>query len=495
MLIPDITKKRARLTPDKVAFEDLHSGKSRTYLQLEVRAEQLAAWLLKLNVISGDRVAILCRNRIEFFETLFACAKIGAILVPLNWRMPLAEIRPVYKDSGANIFLHGIEDFKIAQALVLSNDFLINFDAGNFEAELANQETITTKEYWSGSDIWYLLYTSGTTGEPKAVIQNFQMALVNAINIGQAINISSNDRTLNFLPLFHTGGINLHTLPTLMNGGLVKLLEGFDVDKVCEILSNGEIDTFFAVPAVYRAISEHPTFKTLNLSRVRSFGCGGAAMPDVLIQKFSEQGASVCNGMGMTETGPTLFLMDKDNTQKKIGSVGKPQILSDVRIVDEKRKLVLAGESGELEVFGSGITPGYFNNPTATASAFTKDGWLKTGDIAYQDLDGYYFIAGRSKDMFISGGENVYPAEVENVLSLHPAILEAVVIGVADEKWGEVGQAYLILRENFNLNLKEIEEFCTASLAKYKIPKSFIEVKDFPRTAAGKVRKHLLKVE
>ena len=331
ILVPDITKKRARLTPTKVAFEDLHSGKSRTYLQLETRSEQLAAWLQELNIISGDRVAILCRNRIEFFETLFACAKIGAILVPLNWRMPLAEIRPVYKDSGANILLHGIEDSNIAESLVLSNDFLINFDADNYESELANQDSITTKEYWSGTDIWYLLYTSGTTGEPKAVIQNFQMALVNAINIGQAINISSNDRTLNFLPLFHTAGINLHTLPTLMNGGLVKLLDSFDVDTVCEILSNGEIDTFFAVPAVYRAISEHPTFNTLDLSRVRSFGCGGAAMPDVLIQKFSDQGASVCNGMGMTETGPTLFLMDKVSTQRKL-----------VRLVSHKFFLMFA---------------------------------------------------------------------------------------------------------------------------------------------------------
>lgn len=492
MQLPDFSKKRAALRPQKIAFEDLHSGQTRTYAQIDEHAAKLANWLTELNIKKGDRVAVLCRNRIEFFELLFACAKSGAILVPLNWRMPVAEVAPILNDCNAKVLFYGQEDKSTAHAL-LSNDCKgVYFDAPDFEQEMQNKSPLNACDIWSGSDIWYLLYTSGTTGKPKAVIQTFQMALINAINIGQAINISSEDRTLNFLPLFHTAGINLYTIPTFLNGGLSKLLDGFDVDKVCALLSEGQIDTFLAVPAVYQAIAQHPDFENFDFSLVRSFACGGAPLPDVLIEKFANKGALICNGMGMTETGPSLFLMDKESVTKKIGSVGKPQLLSEVRIIDASGRPVNIGEDGELEVFSTGNTPGYFNNPEETAKAFTKDGWLKTGDIARQDQDGYFYIVGRSKEMFITGGENVYPAEVENVLAKHPAIIEAAVIGVKNEQWGEVGHAYIILREEQEFDHESFTAFCRSHLAPYKVPKLFSAVNDFPRTAAGKVRKHLL---
>lgn len=488
----DLTKKRADLSPERIAFEDLNTGNTRTYKDIENRSSKMAAWLLSLDTQPEDRIAILCRGRIEFFEFLFACAKIGAILVPLNWRMPAAELAPIVSDCGAKILIYGREDEDAAKSILDKNCIGISLDCPSFEAKLASYAPAATREVWPGDDIWYLLYTSGTTGTPKAVIQTYQMAHVNAVNIGQAISISPNDRTLNFLPLFHTGGINLHTLPTFMIGGLIKILDGFDVNRVIKILADGDIDTFFGVPAVYQALAEHSEFTNIRLSKVRSFGCGGAPMPDILVQKFAAKDALVCNGMGMTETGPTLFLMDEDHVTSKIGSVGKPQLLSSVRLTNSDGETVEIGEDGELEISGSGITPGYFQNRTETRKAFTHDGWLKSGDIARQDADGYYYIVGRSKDMYISGGENVFPIEIENILAEHPSILETAVIGISDNKWGEVGHAFIMLRSGFELDLDSLTTFCKNRLASFKIPKSYSVVTDFPRTAAGKIRKHLL---
>lgn len=488
----DLTKKRADLNPDKIAFDDVSTNAKRTYQDIENRSSKMAAWLLDIGVQQSDRIAILCRGRIEFFESLFACAKLGAMLVPLNWRMPSAELAPILADCSPNVLIYGREDEAVAKSFLDENCIGINLDHASFETKLAAYEPTTTREVWPGEDIWYLLYTSGTTGAPKAVIQTYQMAHVNAVNIGQAINISANDRTLNFLPLFHTAGINLHTLPTFINGGRIQLLDGFDVDRVIKILAAGEIDTFFAVPAIYQALAEHNNFTDVDLAKVRSFGCGGAPMPDFLVQKFAKKGALVCNGMGMTETGPTLFLMDEEHVEEKIGSVGKPQILCAVRLVGRDGKIVNSGEVGELEISGSGIAPGYFNNSNETKKAFTKDGWLKSGDLARQDKDGYFYIAGRSKEMFISGGENVFPIEIENTLAAHPAILEAAVIGVPDTKWGEVGHAFIMIRPDQELDMATIPAFCKQHLAGFKVPKHYTITPDFPRTAAGKIRKHLL---
>jgi len=283
------------------------------------------------------------------------------------------------------------------------------------------------------------------------------------------------------------------TLPTLIMGGRVLLTHGFDLELTVDLLESGELDSFFGVPAIYQAISVHLRFAELDLSRVRSWGCGGAPMPDLLLQQFAARGATVLNGMGMTETGPTVFLMDKKNALRKIGSVGKPQLLASVRLVDADGKDVARGEVGELWFSGAVITPGYYNRPDATAEAFTGGNWLRSGDIGRQDDDGYYYIVGRLKDMFISGGENVFPAEIENQLAKHPDVLEAAIVGVADEKWGEVGCAYILARPGHSQPPDaELATFCRERLAAYKIPKYFMAVEDFPRTAAGKVQKHLL---
>ena len=492
----DILARRAELGPEQIAFEDIDRGEQVNYLELDQHTGRTTALLSSLGVAQGDRVALVCRNRIEFFELLFACARLGAILVPLNWRMPAKELALLLDDCGAALLIHGTEDADTAGSLARKGLVLLDLDdSGNsgFRRRRDALQVLKGRASSPADETWYLLYTSGTTGKPKAVIQTYGMALANYINIAQAMGLRADDTSLNYLPLFHTGGINLTTLPALIMGGRTLITPGFDLERTVELLETGELDTFFGVPAIYQAISLHPRFDQLDLSRVRCWGCGGAPMPDKLLAQFAARGATVLNGMGMTETGPTVFLMDEANAGVKVGSVGKPQILASVRLVDQDGIDVQRGETGELWFSGLGITPGYFQRPEATAEALTPDGWLRSGDLGRQDEDGYYYIVGRLKDMFISGGENVYTAEVEGRLAEHPDILEAAVIGVPDDKWGEVGCAYLLARPGHALPpAPDIMAFCKQGMASYKAPRQFIPVKDFPRTAAGKVQKHLL---
>lgn len=486
----DVTAKRAELTPDRVAFIDATSGRRVSYAQLEDRAARLASVFAAHGIEREDRVAILCRNRIEFFEALFAVAKLGAMLVPLNWRMPGAELSPLVEDCAPKLLLFGGEDAGVAEVLGQASLRTIALDDG-YETLLANAPPHRGERLWRGDAIWTLLYTSGTTGQPKGVIQTVQMSLVNYINVSQAFGLRGGDRTLNFLPLFHAAGIQLLTLPTLIAGGTVTILPGFDAHRVLNLLP--ELDLMFAVPAAYQQLALEPGFDAADFSHVRAWGCGGAPLPDVLVERYAAKGADVQNGYGMTETGPTAFVAMQEDALRKIGSVGKPQILLDVRIVDAQGRDVPEGDSGEVWMRGPGVTPGYWKRSEETAKAFSAEGWLKSGDLAKRDMDGCYYVVGRIKEMFISGGENVYPAEIENVLARHPAVLEAAVIGVADEKWGEVGHAFVQLRPGASAPSQvELTQFCRASLAGYKTPTGFTVVEDFPRTAAGKVRKHML---
>lgn len=491
--LTNLLARRAELTPDRTAMTELVGGESRTYKELHDRVLRVAGVLKDHGAVDGERVAILCRNRIAFFEVLFAAANTGAIVTPLNWRAPLPELSPLVDQASPVVIFCGSEDEASANALATqSTAKLINFD-DDYEVFLDQATPLSPRRHWTFDDIWYLLYTSGTTGQPKAVIQTYGMAHVNAVNLSQAIDLQTSDVTLNFLPLFHTAGINLHTLPTLFAGGHVLVLPGFEADPVIDLLAQGRISTFFGVPAIYQALSLHPEFKKIALDKVRHWGCGGAPLSDSLVHAFASRGASVANGMGMTETGPTVFLADPKTATQKIGSVGKPQILCEARLVGSDGKDVPIGATGELWLSGPGITPGYWRNQEATAAAITADGWLKTGDLARKDEDGCFYIVGRLKEMFISGAENVYPAEVENVLGLHPAILEAAVVGVADERWGEVGHAFVLCRPDHSApESSDLQAWCRTRLAAFKIPKFVSFVDEFPRTPAGKIQKHLI---
>ena len=488
--IPDITAKRAELSPDAVALEDTAEGRTLTYSELDQRAACAGSLMAEHGIVEGDRVAILCRNRIEFFELLFGCAKIGSILVPLNWRMPPAELNHLLADCTPKLLFFGDEEAGVAAQLRARVPAM---SLGEYDAALAGVRDIRHRAVWPSEQIWYLLYTSGTTGEPKGVIYNYRMAMANYVNIGSAVDIASTDTTACFLPVFHTAGINLHALPTLIAGGRVIVLEGVETDRLVSLLEARRLDTVFAVPTVYQSLLDHPRFAAAPLAHVRHWGCGGAPLPDALVERYRALGVRVCNGMGMTETGPTAFLQDPAHAWDRVGSVGKPQLLCSVRIVDEAGREVADGMVGDLHFAGAAVTPGYWGNEAATREAFTPDGWLRSGDLARRDPDGFYYVAGRRKEMFISGGENVYPAEVENVLCSHPAISEAAVIAAADGKWGEVGHAYILpIPGVAALDIVELEAFCRARLAGYKVPARFEMVTDFPRTAAGKIQKHLL---
>ncbi len=475
MILPDLLTRRAQLTPDAVAFRDPARALELTYGEFADRVSRAAMLLHGFGLGDGDRLAVLCRNRVEFFELLFACARLGAVLVPLNWRMPAHELAPLMTDADPVALAYGEEDASTAQALANTGLRRIALDPAQGKDDPGviayadardTSNPLAERRDWPDDQYWYLIYTSGTTGQPKGVIYTYGMALANYVSIRQGMQISGDDVTLNFLPLFHTAGINLVSLPTLFEGGTVVLLAQFELERVVSLIEEKALHTLFGVPAVYAQLSQHPRFDSLDLTSVRAWGCGGAPLPTSLLERYLARGARVCNGMGMTETGPTAFLMDPEHVHEKIGSVGKPQLLCQVRIVDEHGGECDEGIHGEICFAGPGVTPGYWQQPEATAATFTTDGWLRSGDLGYRDEDGYYYVVGRRKEMYISGGENVYPAEVENVLVSHPAVLDAAVIGVADDTWGEVGVAFLSAVPDATLpGAEELRSYCRERLA------------------------------
>ncbi len=480
----------ADLSPDAVALVDDGRDLTLTYADLEEQSRRLAAWMAANGVGAGDRVAILAGNTTDVFEALFACAKLTAILVPLNWRLAVPELEFIVDDCRPHVLIY--EDTYAEASAVLNAPVKLqlgdDYAAAKAGANAATVGSVTEHH----EDAWAILYTSGTTGHPKGAICTHGMFFWNAINIGHAVGLTSASTNLNVLPTFHSGGLNLYTTPCLHLGARSINLREFDPARVLELLVSGEITHFFGVPAIYQFLAEHPGWADADLSKVESWACGGAPMPIALLQRYADRGVVIRQGMGLTETSPTVFLTDEAHAISKVGSVGKPALHTEIRVVDEAGADVGVDEIGELWVRGPNVTPGYWERPEANDASFT-DGWLHTGDAARIDVDGYVFIVDRWKDMYISGGENVYPAEVEQVLFHHPNVMDVAVIGVPDERWGEVGMAVVVPRDAAGFDAAEILAFCDDKLARYKIPKQVATVGELPRNAAGKVLKRELR--
>jgi len=480
-LIPDMARKRAEISPDALAFT---GPRDWSFAQINRAADAIAAALVAAGFAEGDRLAILTQNRVEFFLALFACQKTGVILCPLNWRQPAPELIDTLASVDAKGLLHEVAFADVA-GVVCAGLGVSAYSIEGALTEWCQAAAPAHTEMIPADRPWYLLFTSGTTGRPKAVIQTARMAWANAVNIGHAIDLTSRDTSVNFLPLFHTAGINLYTLPLFLAGGRSAVLPKFEPADLLALLKAGEVSQFFGVPAIYQAFSLAPDVGAVTWSAIRC-GCGGAPLSEPLIRFFADRGALVLNGFGMTETGPTTFLMDTAHVVRKIGSVGRAQMLTDCRLVGVESGT--EGE-GEIQLKGPNITPGYYGNPDATEAAFTADGWLRTGDVGRRDADGYVYIVDRIKDMYISGGENVYPAEVERVLAHYPGVLDCAVVGVPDARWGEVGAAFLLARPGAAVDIVGLRGWCRDRLAAYKVPVHVQLVQDFPRTAAGKIRK------
>jgi fatty-acyl-CoA synthase len=498
----DWLAKQAQLHPHKIALIDAATNRQYSYAEFNVRASQVAEFFRdEWGIQKGDRVALLAHNSSDYFEILYGCAKIGALLVCLNWRLAIPELAFIMRDSTPKGLIYDAEFVTAAMALDDQLDIKHKMSLGPlgdvdhipYETAVSRTSAIPFTMPPTPLDTpWFILYTSGTTGRPKGVIQTHGMVFYNTLNIGLPTHLNANDVTLNLLPFFHTGGLNLYTNPTVMMGGTAVIERTFDPEQTFQLLANN-ITVFFGVPAVYLILSQHPDFAKTDFSNVRSWACGGAPMPVSLLETYANRGIMIQQGFGMTETGPTVFLIDGENALKKGGSVGKPQLFVEVRIVDRAGKDVLTGEKGELLIKGPGVTPGYWERPDVTADTITPDGWLHSGDVARCDEDGYYYIVDRWKDMYISGGENVYPAEVENVLFYHPAIADVAIIGVSDPKWGEVGKAIVVLHTNETVTEADVITYCKGKLANYKIPKTAVFTDALPRNAAGKVLKTTLR--
>ncbi|HEY4456642.1 MAG TPA: long-chain fatty acid--CoA ligase [Pseudonocardiaceae bacterium] len=466
--------RRARMTPTATAIR--HNDTELTYAQLDSRVAALAGGLRAAGIEKGDRVAYLGPNHPVYLDLLFACGRLGAIFVPVNFRLTAPEIDHILTDSGATLFIHTpdyphtttIPTIEAADTIPLTGDPLDEVVIGLDDPAL-------------------IMYTSGSTGRPKGAVLTHGNLTWNSVNVLVEMDLASDEQTLVTAPMFHIAALSMTCLPTLLKGGTVILREKFEPAAVLATIERDRVTFMFGVPTMFNALSAHENFATTDLSSVRRFISGGAAAPEETLRRFLRREIVITQGYGLTETAPGVLTQDIPHVFSKVGSVGVPSFFTDVRIVDPDDN-----GRGEVAVSGPNVTPGYWHRPDATADAL-RDGWFHSGDIATQDEDGYYYLVDRVKDMIISGGENIYPTEVENEIHHFPGVAECAVIGVPDDHWGEVGRAVVRVQPGASVDPSELLAFLRTRLAGYKVPKSVVFVDDFPTTGSGKIRKNVLR--
>jgi fatty-acyl-CoA synthase len=470
--------RRAAISPDRVAL--VFGDDVTTYAEMRDRTTRLAHRLRAEGVGPGDRVAYLGPNHPAFVETMFATHLLGAVFVPLNFRLTAPEVRYQLDHSGARVLIRAPECADVQTATTIAVPSLSSW--------LQHGDTTRIDVDVELDDPAFILYTSGTTGRPKGAVLTHGNVVWNAYNLLVGVDVAGDEVTLIGAPLFHVAALNQCLLPTVLKGGRSVIMPSWDVDAALDLIAAQRVTWMFGVSAMFAALARSPRWPSTDLSSVRSVMSGGAAVPPALIRAYQQRGLTFCQGYGMTETAPGATFLEARESLAHTGSAGVPVFFTDVRCVRPDLTGTAPGEPGEVLVRGPNVTPGYWNDPAATRDAFTG-GWLRTGDIAAVDEDGHYRILDRLKDMYISGGENVYPAEVEAALFTHPAVAEAAVIGVPDEKWGEVGRAFVVPVDGASPSSQDLRDHLASRLAGYKIPAHFSIVEDLPRTGSNKVRK------
>ncbi len=504
----DWLERRASLSPTKLALIDTINGRELTYSQWNKQVNQTAHFLReKLDVEKGDRVTMLASNSVEYLDVWFACNKLGAILQNMNWKLAVPEIEALIKDAKPKTMIYSSEFIPAVQKLQLRNDIgsIKHFVAIDDKTRISdlgiadrNQYRTTQPERpeMSLKDPWVICYTGGTTGLPKGAILSIENITWNAINTTMSWGVGDDDVSILNTPLFHTGALNVLTSPLVYAGGTTIICKTFDVDQVFDLVNSGIATVYFGVPTMFAMMQSHPKWKSANFSNLKFVVTGGAPCPIPIFERFWEKKVDFKTGYGLTEAGPNTFWLPAEQVQEKPGAVGYPLMEVDIKIIDKSGETITEPNiSGQLLIQGPHRTPGYWNNPAATDEIIDSEGWLHTGDLASFDEDGCYFIVGRAKDMYITGGENIYPSEVESVIYAHEAIAEAAVFGVSDKKWGEVGHAVVALKPGFELTKMKLRNFMKKRIAKYKLPHDITFVDELPKTAAGKINKKSLKEE
>ncbi len=493
----------AQRTPSAPALVEPLTGRSWSYRELDRRANRLAnALSVAAGVRRGDRVAMLAHNRGEHFEALFACAKLGALYAPLNWRLAAPELDAILADCDPSVLIYDRPCAPAAARLsrpVPHRFALDEASAGGrpYEGLLAGASDGPPPAP-EGPPVGLeepvmICYTSGTTGRQKGALLSHRQLAFNSMSTQLALRISAADATLVFMPLFHTGGMNCLATPLLHHGGKVVIVPAFDPEQALALSTKERVTIQMGVPTIYQLLAESASFARADLSATRMALCGGAPCPLPLIETYRARGVLFRQGYGLTEVGPNCFSLVEEDAFRRVGSVGWPNFYLQAKVVGDDGREVGPDEVGELALGGPMVTLGYFRNPTATADAFRGTPFFHTGDLVRRDAEGYYWIVDRKKDMFISGGENVYPAEVEQVLSALAGVAEVCVIPVADPRWGEVGRAVVVAQSGVALDGPALLRQLDGRLARYKIPKSVAFTDALPRNPGGKVLRAALR--
>lgn len=498
--VTDYLQRRADLTPERVALRDTLTGRSITYADWNTNADRTANLLLALGVAVGDRVAVYAANSLEYLDVWMACGKIGAVLQNLNWRLTAHELAQIINDAAPKVLCYS-DDFADSLAEMRVHIPCVQHylafgqpshpDDKPFALRDAQPAALHHRPTLHPDAPWVICYTGGTTGLPKGALLTHSNMTWNSINTVMSWGLDQEDVAILNAPLFHTGGLNVFTLPLIHIGGTSIVCKGFDAAQVFDLIAHAGVTVFFGVPTMFIVMQQHPDWNKADFSRLKIVISGGAPCPLPVFERFWAKGVDFKTGYGLTEAGPNTFWLPPADVRRKPGAVGKPLFHVDVRVITPDGAPCPPGVAGELLIRGPHVTPGYWNNPQATASAI-RDGWLHTGDLAIRDDEGYYTVVGRLKDMIISGGENIYPAEVESVMHAHPAVAEAALLGIPDDKWGEVGLAVVVIRPGAALTEPDLLAFMRDRLAKYKIPKAVRFVDALPKTGPGKIDKRAL---